>query len=303
MIVSVVIRTLNEERYLGELLEKIRTQKADFFEIEIVVVDSGSIDNSLQIASAAGARITHIEKKDFSFGRSLNIGCDFATGNILVFVSGHCIPVDNNWLRNLIKPISEGICAYTYGRQIGRDSTKFSERQLFDKYFQSESRIPQIGFFCNNANAAIERGAWAQFRFDENLTGCEDMHLAKRIVAKGGKIGYVADSVVYHIHDEPWRQVLRRYEREAIALRDIIPEVQLSRVDVASFIVVGVIKDVYSAWRKGTFLKEFFSIILFRCCQYIGAYRGNKLTKKISNELKSNYFFPRVTSMDIKDDI
>ena len=145
-LVSIVIRTLNEDLYLSELLESIKNQKHDDFEIETVVIDSGSSDRTIEIAQTYDARITYIEKKDFTFGRSLNMGSDFADGDILVYVSGHCVPTDRLWLTSLIKPIIDGEACYTYGRQQGRDTTKFSERKIFEKYFPSSSKIPQEGF-------------------------------------------------------------------------------------------------------------------------------------------------------------
>ena len=66
--------------------------------------------------------------------------------------------------------------------------------------------MPQNDFFCNNANAALTRDAWELFKFDEELTGLEDMHLAKQLREKGLEIGYVSSAPVYHIHDETWLQ-------------------------------------------------------------------------------------------------
>ena len=66
-----------------------REEKIKNFLIEIILVDSGSNDKTLSIANKHKIIITHIEKKSFTFGRSLNIGCDIATGDILVFISGH----------------------------------------------------------------------------------------------------------------------------------------------------------------------------------------------------------------------
>ena len=51
------------------------------------------------------------------------------------------------------------------------------------------------------------------------------MHLAKRLVSNGGVVGYVSEAYVYHIHHENWRQIERRFEREALALQQICPEV------------------------------------------------------------------------------
>jgi glycosyltransferase involved in cell wall biosynthesis len=294
MLVSIIIRTLNEGRYLDELLCAINSQNLDGFSCEIVIVDSGSLDNTLKIAKRHDARITYINKQDFTFGRSLNIGCEFANGEYLVFISGHCIPVDQNWLISLVAPLIQNKCDYSYGRQIGRDTTKFSEMQVFDKYFPGKTHIPQSSFFCNNANAAITRRAWSKFRFDEDLTGLEDMFIAKQIYQDEGLIGYISDSVVYHIHNETWAQVKTRYEREAIALQKIMPEIRVSIIDTIHFIIIGILKDISISIRKKVFFKEFISIFMFRFYQYYGSYRGNHLCRKLSNKAKMKYFYPRI---------
>ena len=294
MLVSIIIRTLNEERYLDELLVAIESQNNNDFSYETVIVDSGSTDNTLTIAKSHNTRITYIKKQDFTFGRSLNVGCDFANGEYLVFISGHCIPANKDWLQNLIAPLIQKKCDYTYGRQIARDTTKYSEMRVFEKYFPSTSSIPQDGFFCNNANAAISRTIWDKFHFDESLTGLEDMFIAKQICQDNGYVGYVSDSCVFHIHNETWSQIKTRYEREAIALQKIMPEIKISIFDLVNFSVVGVLKDTRVAIRERVFFKEILSILMFRFSQYYGSYKGNHACRKLSNQVKLKYFYPRI---------
>lgn len=219
MNVSIVIRTLNEAEHLPALLRAIADQDYDGGTVETVVVDSGSTDGTLDIAAAHGARLVHIAKRDFSFGRSLNMGCAAASGDALVIVSGHCIPAGRDWISKLVEPLENRQTPYCYGGQLGATTSRFSEKQIFSKYFPPVSRVPQEGFFCNNANSALLKTVWETNPFDEQLTGLEDMHLAKRLVEQGYAIGYVADAAVYHIHNERWRQVRLRFEREAIALQ------------------------------------------------------------------------------------
>ena len=298
MLVSVVIRTLNEEKHLEELLEAVNTQESNLFTVEAVVVDSGSTDQTLSIAEAHKARITHIKKADFSFGRSLNVGCEFADGEILIFISGHCVPVDKDWLHELCKPIYDGKVQYSYGRQVGRDTTKFSEQQVFDKYFPVYNMVPQSGHFCNNANAALLKSCWAQHPFDEELTGLEDMYLAKQLVDNGGLVGYISAAAVYHIHDESWAQVERRYEREAIALQKINPEIHMTFTDFLRCFTSSCLSDFGVALREKVFIKESKDILIFRFLQYWGGYKGNHIHRRLSQQAKRKYFYPneRVTS-------
>ena len=292
MLVSVVIRTLNEATYLDELLKKVTSQVKDDFDVEILIIDSGSTDGTLSIAESHGCKITFITKEQFTFGRSLNMGSDFAGGDILVYVSGHCIPIENTWLIKLIKPIRDDVAGYTYGRQIGRDTTKYSEGKIFEKYFPLESKIPQNDFFCNNANSAISRKVWSEYKFDEQVTGLEDMELAKRYHDKQGKIAYVAEACVYHIHNETWSQTRRRYEREAIALQKIMPEVQIGLFDMLRYIWVSINSDFKAVIAEKSFIREFKGIIKFRVAQFTGSFRGNHNHRELSKKRKENYFYP-----------
>lgn len=298
---SIVIRTLNEARHLGDLMAMIARQETAH-EVETVLVDSGSTDGTLDIAARHGARIVHIAKRDFSFGRSLNLGCQAATGEILVFISGHCVPVATDWLAALCQPIADGTVAYSYGRQIGDDDSNYSERRIFAKYFPEASAVPQDGFFCNNANAALARPVWQTAPFDEELTGLEDMELAKRLVGRGHRVGYVAEAPVFHHHQESWAQIRRRFEREAIALQSIRPELHLSRGDVLRCVLRGTLADWRAARRNAVTSTPLIDMLRYRWNQYTGSYLGNRAHRRLSQAAKERFFYPDVAGEADRDD-
>lgn len=289
---SIVIRTFNEARYLPQLLQAIGTQSVPADQREVILVDSGSTDATLDIARQFPCRVVHIPHTEFSFGRSLNLGCDAAAGSALIFISGHCIPTDDFWLERLIAPLDADPVVLTYGRQIGGPETKFSEHRLFSKYFPEVATPPPNEFFCNNANAAVRRDAWAAHRFDETLTGLEDMHLARRLVEAGGRVQYVPESIVYHYHHEGWRKVKIRYEREAIALQRILPEVHVHATDALRYFVAGVLGDWASALQQSQFCRNACQILAFRFCQFYGTWRGNHIHRQLSRAAKEKYFYP-----------
>lgn len=290
---SVVVRTYNEARYLPELLESIQQQQVDIGGVEVVLVDSGSTDATLEIAAAAGCRIVHIKKSDFSFGRSLNIGCDAALGEYLVLISGHCVPRDRDWLLQLTAPFRNGNdVAITYGRQLGGGESKYSELQLFEKYFPGELKEAPSAFFCNNANAAILKRVWMDHPYDEELSGLEDMDVGRRVVDAGMKVVYVPEAAVYHYHHESWKQVKRRYEREAIALQKVIPSVHVNLIDAIRYCIAGIIGDSSKAISEGKFFKNAWGIVAFRFCQYWGTWRGSNLDRHLTRRMKESYFYP-----------
>lgn len=292
MLASIVIRTLNEARHLPELLEAIARQKCPGLGWEVVIVDSGSTDGTLEIAARHQCRLVHITRQEFSFGRSLNMGCEAAAGEVLAIISGHCVPCGDNWLADLCGPLLRGEADYTYGRQVGGPESHYSETRIFAKYFPEQSKIPQQGFFCNNANAAVLRDAWRKYRFDEDLTGLEDMELAKRLVADGGKVGYVAEAGVYHYHLESWAHVRRRFEREAIALRHIMPQVHIQRRDLLRYVLTSIAKDWNKARQDGVFMAKCADVVKYRLCQYWGSYKGNHDHRRLSHAQKEHYFYP-----------
>jgi rhamnosyltransferase len=297
---SIIIRTLNEARYLQHLLEAIKAQHSDYTH-EIIIVDSGSQDDTLAIAQDYRCRILHIEKKDFSFGRSLNIGCDAALGNYLVIISGHCVPCHGKWLQNLVSPLEQGVVEYSYGRQIGGKETNWAEHMIFEKYFPAYSQIPQHGYYCNNANSALLVKEWKRFSFNESLTGLEDIELAKRMTKEGKRIGYVAEASVFHYHHESFHQVRTRFEREAIALRSISPEISLRRRDAMRYLTQGIAEDIRAFKHKFNRIDIYIArqTIGYRLNQYLGALRGYKMHKEISAKMREGYYYP-VQSNNLK---
>ncbi len=294
--ISIVFRALNEAKWFGQALKACQNQKLDpGIKMELLLVDSGSTDDTIRIAQSHDCNVFHIKKSEFTFGRSLNVGCEAATGDVLVFISAHCIPVNEDWLQNLVAPLLSGECDYTYGAQVGLSGvTRFSESQVFAHYYQAESNLKQDGFFCNNANAATRRETWAKFRFDEQVTGLEDMVLGKAIVADGGQVGYVADAPVTHIHEETLQQTHRRYFREALTMRDIMPEVHFNLFDFMRCLLSGVAHDFAAAQRSSAFIKEANGILAYRFMQYWGTYRGHNEHRQLSRAQKESYYYPRL---------
>lgn len=291
---SIVIRTYNESKHLPALLQAISEQDLEEGKpFETIVVDSGSTDGTLDIANSFGCRLLHISKEEFSFGRSLNMGCLAAQGECLVFISGHCIPENNHWLECLVAPLGRDRIAYSYGGQIGGTDSHFSECQIFAKYFPAVSKIPQEGFYCNNANSALLRSVWLETPFNEEVTGLEDMHLAKLLVAKGMKIAYVTEARVYHLHDETWAKIRHRFEREAIALQYIMPEIHIGFNDFLRYTVSAILLDVGAAMQMHVLRKTLGEIILYRFSQFWGAYRGNQFHRNLSRRRKEMYYYPR----------
>ncbi|MCB2014164.1 MAG: glycosyltransferase family A protein [Sphingobium sp.] len=291
--VSIVIRAYNEEEHIEKLLRGIKAQRIQ--PQEIILVDSGSTDHTVTIAERYGAKIVGIAKEDFTFGRALNIGCEAACGDILVFVSAHVYPVFDTWLELLIAPFDNSRVSLTYGRQQGGNTNKFSEHCLFARWFPTERAFPQQGYFCNNANCAVRRSTWETLHYDETLTGLEDLDWAKRSQSKGGLLVYEPGATIVHVHEETWPQVRNRYRREAMALRRINTESHFSIIDFCRLFSANIIVDAIAAKKQKVLARELRSILSFRFNQFYGAWQGHRGPSEVSQDLKQRFYFPART--------
>lgn len=288
--VSIVIRSYNEGEHIGKLMRGIASQ--GFTDHEVILVDSGSTDDTVAIAESHGARIVRIAKAEFSFGRALNLGCAAAKGDVLVFASAHVYPLSTDWIETLIAPFSDPQIEVSYGRQVGNDVTKFSEHQVFDAWFPAHSLARQAGYFCNNANCAIRRTSWEGRRYDETLTGLEDLAWAKAAQQQGGQIAYVAEAVIAHVHDETWDRVRNRYRREAIALRRIEPNIRVSFRDFLGLAAANIAEDIRQARRRRALREHWRSILMFRFNQFYGTWRGQTTHAPVDAALRNRFYYP-----------
>ncbi|RJR35902.1 MAG: glycosyltransferase [Deltaproteobacteria bacterium] len=287
---SVIIRCCNEERHIGLLLDGLIQQTARG--VEIIVVDSGSTDATLSIAARYPTRIISIPPEEFSFGRSLNLGCRQARGKFLVFASAHAYPVFKVWLERLLAPFADPNVAMVYGKQRGNEVTKYSEHRVFAKWFPDQSDPNQKHPFCNNANAAIRRKVWEKLPFDETLTGLEDIDWANRAMQSGQKIAYAADAVVAHVHNETLTGIYNRYRREAIALKRIFPQEKFNLKDFVYFFISNVLNDYFHAGHDGVLWNNLRSIAVFRLMQVWGTYRGFSQKGPVSSKLRQTFYYP-----------
>jgi glycosyltransferase involved in cell wall biosynthesis len=288
---SLVIRAYNESQHLPRLLEGIAHQTVR--DVEVILVDSGSSDSTVQIAEQYGARVIHIPSAEFTFGRSLNFGVREATREFVVIASAHVHPVYPDWLESLLRPFDDEKVALTYGKQRGPATAKYSEQQIYHQWYPDVSKPDQPTAFCNNANAAIRRSLWERNPYDETLTGLEDVAWGKWAKEQGYKIVYVAEAEVLHSHNETPRGVYNRYRREAMALRRIYPEAHFNFYDFLRLTLTNIFSDLWHAARERVLLKNLGSIFWFRFMQFHGTRIGHRETSLVTPQLRETFYYAR----------
>ena len=227
--VTIIIRTRNEERWIGRCLRMVFAQTETDF--EVVIVDNNSTDNTLHIAKKFPVRILTIDA--YKPGASINVAIRNSKSKYISCLSAHCIPKDRNWLSALVSNLDkEPTVAGVYGRQLPfAYSSDLDKRDLLIT-FGLDARIQKKDYFFHNANSLFRRDAWDKIPFDETATNIEDRIWGKQIIESGLHLAYEPEAAVYHYHgihqarDEARAQgVVRLMETLADgAVGDMIPE-------------------------------------------------------------------------------
>ncbi len=286
---SLVVRAYNEEAHIGRLLDGVRRQTLG--DVETILVDSGSTDSTAAIAARYGAKIVHIDPAEFTFGRSLNLGLAAATREMTIIASAHVYPVYPDWLERLLEPFSDPKLAIAYGKQRGGEASKFSEQQVFARWYPEQPDLHQARPFCNNANAAIRRSVWDGHRYDENLTGLEDLAWAMWVQGRGYSVAYVPEAEVIHVHNETPAGVMNRYLREGMAFKRIYPEAHFNLYDFLRNTVASIGFDLLHAARQRRLFRSLGSIFWFRTAQFWGTYQGYRHSSPLTPELRQTFYY------------
>lgn len=296
---SIIVRAFNEEKHLGQLFKGLNQQTINDF--EVILVDSGSTDKTREIAARGEwdfpVKILQIEPEKFSFGKSLNIGINQASGDVVVIASAHIYPVYPDWLENLIQPFENTKIGLTYGMQRGGETTHYSEHQIFSRWYPAQSKVQESNPFCNNANAAIRKDLWRNHQYDETLTGLEDLEWAHWAIEQNYFISYVAEAEVVHIHEDTPRGVFNRYRREAMAFKRIFPQESFGFLNFVQLYFSNLASDARMAAKEGRLFQELGTILWFRLMQFWGTYRGYQQSGPLTKELRQTFYYPGSSAM------
>jgi glycosyltransferase involved in cell wall biosynthesis len=198
-LVSIIIRTKNEERWIEHCLTSIKQQTVKNY--EIIIVDNDSDDSSVKVAEKFADKI--ISVTEFLPGKAINTGIKVSSGKYIVIISGHCIPKNNQWLEKLIEPLLRDKTkkiAGVYGRQEPLSSSSALDKRDLTVVFGLDKRTQKKDSFFHNANSAIPREVWEKYPFDETTTNIEDRLWGALVIQKGYHIHYTPDASVYHYH-------------------------------------------------------------------------------------------------------
>lgn len=281
--ISIVIRCKNEEKFIRQTLEKIFEQNIDI-PYEVIVVDSGSTDRTIDIVKRYNVTLYQIAPELFTFGYALNYGIEKTTGTIICNLSAHCLPLHNAWLKELINPILSSSSHATFGRQVAIKGMNYFEEVALNKHFPEHDDIKgRVPF--SNANCAFLKKMWFARKFDEELTSWED-YLWYFLQKGTYTFQYCSKAGVYHTHPFSLKAVSRRAYKDGKAFKLIKKKYNIDLLGgvcptwkTKARIFWNDIKHHASLFRKEGYSSYVFLIPIVRFLAYKAYWNGYKSIK------------------------
>jgi rhamnosyltransferase len=235
---SVVILTFGAGPGFEELLRRVFSQRTGFG-YEVLVIDSGSTDGTVELANRYGASVHRIDAGDFGHGATRNLGASLSSGRYVVFLVQDALPVDDGWLAAMVDDLdADETVAGAYGRQIPRPKSSLLTRTLMRDWPTSRlerreqsaggpgpySSLPpatrrSLAVF-DNVSSCVRRSVWERFPFERTGFG-EDVRWGKAVVEAGYKLVYEPRSAVLHSHERGALYDLRRHYADTLVIGEL----------------------------------------------------------------------------------
>jgi len=263
--ISVLVRAKDKVDTIGETLAALRRQSVA---AEVIVVDSGSTDGTLQVAEQWADRVLRIPADSFSYGGALNIGAEAARARVHAALSAHCVPESDTWLEDSLRRYERSDVAATNSALVSPLGVPIE-----DTYLQTLEDVvvdPTWGF--SNHASTWRADVWAEEPFREDLGACEDKEWSWRVLAAGWTIAYGPElaAPMAHRRSAGLTALYQRITREAQAM------VSLGAAEPLTG------REALRAWwssfpspsNKPTFVRRASP---YRMAELAGAWRGSRL--------------------------
>jgi glycosyltransferase involved in cell wall biosynthesis len=266
--VSIVIPTKNAGDGFDYTLRKI-VQQEGVRDIELIIIDSGSRDGTVEISKQYTQNVYEIPPEQFHHAKTRNLGAEKATGDILVFFVQDAIPVSSQWLYKLAAPIYRGsvsavspkqiprsdadlfACWSTWGHNVymGYDKDYVVSASASENFDEMDMQQRRSVASLNNVCLGIKKDVFDAYRFESGYA--EDFELGLRLVRNGHPLMFQSTNAVIHSHTRPALYFLRRGYIDTVYLWKIL-NMKTRSLSVQS--VLETLSYMYSILRKNSLL-------------------------------------------------
>lgn len=217
--IDIICPLYNAENYILNLNTALKKQKnVDINSIKYILTESK--DDSENLLKENNLEYIKIKKNEFSHGKTRENVAKTCNADIVVFITQDIIIESDEWLYNLTFPIASNECDAAYSRQVSKSIgiEKYTREINYpDKAcIRTKDDIEKIGlkaFFFSDASSAIRNDVLKDVNYydGKDLIINEDMYIAYKMISKGYKIKYAADSVIVHSHNFKFKELYKRY--------------------------------------------------------------------------------------------
>ncbi len=181
----------------------------DFRDFELLVIDSGSEDRTLDIVAAWPHRLIRIAARDYVPGRVLNRGVSENSSPVCVFLNSDCVLLTPSSLGNLVAAFDDPEVMAAFARQVARpEAWSWVRREYLASFPEGGTAAPWIELSL--PFAAMRRTAWEVQPFYDEAWGSEDTAWGHRARERGWKVAYVPSALVMHSHNYSLKQLYGR---------------------------------------------------------------------------------------------
>jgi rhamnosyltransferase len=216
-LVSIIMRSFNEGWALRDTLAALSLQ--DYKSWELIVIDSGSTDGSIDLIRQAGPRhFIQIKPQEYNPSRVMNRGMELTNSEFGVFLNADAMPQNSNWLGPLVNALQDPQTAAVFSRQIPRPDCRAVYAHDYERCFGSNRESENWNHFFSMVSSGIRKDIWARRGFLEKMQYSEDDEYTRWCRAQGYRITYCPESFVIHSHNYTPEQAYKRSFGEAKAL-------------------------------------------------------------------------------------
>jgi rhamnosyltransferase len=237
--VTVSVLTWNGEKYLDALLTAVEEQRYEGT-VELLVIDSGSQDATLDIVAAhSGVRLHRIPNSEFGHGATRRLAAELATGEFVIYLTHDAVPAHDRWLHELVAPLrdDERIAAVV-GKQVPRRGAppvmKYDIQRVFERLgpdygvtvtwdtgWPVDGTERAIAAFYSDANSAARRSVLVSEVPYRDVDYAEDQLFGRDLFDRGYRKAYAPRAVVEHSNDTTLRTFGARVMADMVGLRSI----------------------------------------------------------------------------------
>lgn len=253
--VSVVIPTLNAGLEFSWMLRKLRAQRG-VREIEIVIVDSGSKDQTVPFSRDAGAKVIEILPSEFSHSYARNLGADNATGDYVLFMVQDAYPIGDQWMHGMLRFLQDHaqdkLMAVSCAEFSRSDSDMMYDSMINTHYkFLGCLEYDRIGQWrgddhmalrshgqLSDVSCLISRDCFLKYRYQGDYA--EDLDLGIRLIKDGFHVAMLASVKVVHSHNRAAYYYLKRSFVDVIFLVGLFDDFSYAHCTSLTGLLAGV---------------------------------------------------------------